>query len=129
MIDIKKNLAAIDSQIQQRVTKKNSDKQRATLVAVSKKQPLAAIREAVDAGQRHFGESYVREAVEKIAAMDNDTLIWHFIGAIQSNKTRQIAEHFHWVHTIDRLKIAQRLSEQRPDSLPDLNVCLSLIHI
>jgi len=96
------------------------------LLAVSKKQPLEKIREAYAAGQREFGENFVQEGVEKIAAMDEDDITWHFIGHLQSNKTRVVAENFDWVHTIDKLKTARRLSEQRPDDLPPLNVCLQV---
>ncbi|MBT5218332.1 MAG: YggS family pyridoxal phosphate-dependent enzyme [Woeseia sp.] len=96
------------------------------LLSVSKKKPLAAILEVADAGQRDFGENFVQEAVEKIKNSGRDDLIWHFIGHLQSNKTRDVAEHFQWVHTIDRLKIAKRLSAQRPHDAGDLNVCLEV---
>ena len=86
------------------------------------------MQEAFDAGQRAFGENYLQEALDKIAALQGKTpgLEWHFIGPIQSNKTRPIAEHFDWVHSVDRLKIAQRLSEQRPEELGPLNICLQV---
>jgi len=101
-----------------------------SLLAVSKTFGPEAVIEAADAGQREFGENYVQEALDKIAAVkarrpDLD-LIWHFIGPLQSNKTRPVAEQVDWVHSIDRLKIAQRLSDQRPDSLPPLNICLQV---
>ena len=96
------------------------------LLAVSKKQPVASILEAVAAGQRDFGENQAQEGLDKIAAVANDELVWHFIGHLQTNKTRGVAEHFDWVHSVDRLKIARRLSNQRPESLPDLNVCLQV---
>jgi pyridoxal phosphate enzyme (YggS family) len=96
------------------------------LVAVSKTQPAAALAAAYRCGQRHFGENYLQEALEKQARLGHCAITWHFIGPIQSNKTRPIAEHFHWVHSVDRLKIAQRLSEQRPGDLPPLNVCLQV---
>ncbi|MDO9795445.1 YggS family pyridoxal phosphate-dependent enzyme, partial [Glaesserella parasuis] len=81
----------------------------------------------IEAGQRAFGENYVQEGIEKIQHFaENDTLEWHFIGLLQSNKTRVVAEHFDWVQTIDRLKIAQRLSEQRPEHLPVLNVLIQI---
>jgi len=97
------------------------------LLAVSKTRPASDLREAHSAGQNAFGENYLQEALEKIDALaDLPDLEWHFIGPIQSNKTRQIAEAFHWVHSVDRLKIARRLSEQRPDSLPPLNLCLQV---
>jgi pyridoxal phosphate enzyme (YggS family) len=96
------------------------------LLAVSKRKPLAAILEAAEAGQRDFGENFVQEGVEKIQAADRDDLIWHFIGHLQSNKTRAVAEHFQWVHTVDRRKIAQRLSDQRPRYAGDLNICIEV---
>jgi len=96
------------------------------LLAVSKTRPAADLRAAFAAGQRDFGESYVQEALEKMPALADHPLVWHFIGPIQSNKTRDIAAHFHWVHSIDREKIACRLNEQRPlDQLP-LNVCIQV---
>jgi pyridoxal phosphate enzyme (YggS family) len=97
-----------------------------TLLAVSKTQPREAVRAAADVGQRAFGENYLQDALPKIDALAEFPLAWHFIGAIQSNKTRAIAEHFHWVHTIDREKIARRLNAQRPDNLPPLNICLEV---
>ncbi len=105
------------------------------LLAVSKTHPWSAVAEAVAAGQRAFGENYVQEGVEKIrhwrdllaagAAVPAD-LQWHLIGPLQSNKTREVAEHFDWVHSVDRLKVAQRLSDQRPPNLPPLQVCLQV---
>ncbi len=97
-----------------------------TLLAVSKTFGADAVREAAGAGQRAFGENYIQEAVEKIALLEHLGLEWHCIGPIQSNKTRLVATHFQWAHTVDRLKIAQRLSEQRPEGLPPLNVCLQV---
>lgn len=98
------------------------------LLAVSKKHPSASIREAIDAGQTCFGENYVQEMVEKAAefANDNSNLEWHFIGPIQSNKTRLIASTARWVHSVDSLKIAQRLSDQKPADAPDINICLQV---
>jgi pyridoxal phosphate enzyme (YggS family) len=96
------------------------------LLAVSKKQPLFKILEARDAGQRDFGENFVQEGLEKIEQSKGSDLIWHFIGHLQSNKTRVVAENFDWVHTVDNPKTAQRLSEQRPDSLEPLNICLQI---
>ncbi len=98
------------------------------LLAVSKKHPSASIREAIDAGQTCFGENYVQEMVEKSAelANDNRNIDWHFIGPIQSNKTRLIASTARWVHSVDSLKIAQRLSEQKPADAPDINICLQV---
>lgn len=98
------------------------------LLAVSKTFPEAALREAHAAGQRAFGENYVQEGVAKIQAMADlrGSIEWHCIGPLQSNKTRVVAEHFDWVHSIDRLKIAQRLSEQRPAAMAPLQVCLQV---
>jgi len=99
-----------------------------TLLAVSKTFDAAAVRDAYNAGLHRFGENYVQEALDKIAALADlrAELEWHLIGPLQSNKTRVVAETFDWVHSVDRLKIAQRLSEQRPEALPPLNVCLQV---
>jgi len=96
------------------------------LLAVSKTFPAEAIREAHAAGQRCFGESYLQEALQKLEALRDLGIEWHFIGPIQSNKTRPIAEHFHWVHSVDRLKIAERLASARPADQPPLNVCVQV---
>src|SRR3954470_3000024 len=97
-----------------------------TLLAVSKTFGPDAVREAHAAGQRAFGENYIQEAVEKIALLADLPLEWHCIGPIQSNKTRLVAQHFDWAHTVDRLKIAERLSEQRPPGKPPLQVCIQV---
>lgn len=96
------------------------------MIAVSKTHPAQAIREAYAAGQQIFGENYLQEALAKMVELADLPLEWHFIGPIQSNKTRPIAEHFDWVHSIDRLKIAQRLNEARPADRPPLNVCIEV---
>lgn len=96
------------------------------LLAVSKTKPAQALREAYAAGLRDFGENYLQEALGKQLELADLPLCWHFIGPIQSNKTRAIAENFAWVHSVDRLKIAQRLSEQRPEDLPPLNICIQV---
>lgn len=96
------------------------------LLAVSKGQPLPLVRELADAGQRHFGENFVQEGVKKIHKLDRHELVWHFIGHLQSNKTREVAEHFQWVHTVDRVKIARRLNDQRGDHAEPLNICLQV---
>jgi pyridoxal phosphate enzyme (YggS family) len=112
------------------VTKLEQQYQRApgsvSLLAVSKTRPASDILQAVSAGQRQFGESYLQEALDKIETLRGYELVWHFIGPIQSNKTRPIAGHFDWVHSVERLKIAQRLSAQRPEHLPPLNICLQV---
>ena len=96
------------------------------LIAVSKKQSLEKMTEAYAAGQRDFAENYLQEALAKIAEMTFDDIVWHFIGHVQSNKTRLIAENFAWVHGVDSEKIARRLSEQRPATLPPLNICIQV---
>jgi PLP dependent protein len=102
--------------------------QSVTLLAVSKTFPAAAVREAFAAGQRAFGENYVQEALAKIDALADlrPAIEWHLIGPLQSNKTREVAAAFDWVHTVDRLKVAERLSAQRPDGLPALNLCIQV---
>lgn len=96
------------------------------LLAVSKTFPAEAVAQAAATGQRDFGENYIQEGVDKITALEQLCLTWHCIGPLQSNKTRLVAEHFDWVHSVDRLKIAQRLSEQRPSTLAPLNVCIQV---
>jgi pyridoxal phosphate enzyme (YggS family) len=124
------NLQAVEQTIDATIQATNRPRSSVQLLAVSKTFPFEAVLEAIETGQRAFGENYVQEGVDKIAAVaaavPNAQLEWHFIGPIQSNKTRPIAENFAWVHAIDRLKIAQRLSEQRPANLPPLNVCLQV---
>ena len=100
--------------------------QSVTLLAVTKAQPAEVVRAAADLGLTHFGESYLQEALEKLDALQDRALSWHFVGRIQANKTRPIAERFAWVHAVDRLKIAARLSEQRPHYAAPLNVCLQV---
>jgi pyridoxal phosphate enzyme (YggS family) len=97
-----------------------------TLLAVSKGQSAAAIDSAASAGIENFGENFLQEALPKIESLTGRELTWHFIGRLQANKTRPVAEHFGWVHGVDRLKIAERLSAQRPEHLPPLNLCLQL---
>ena len=97
-----------------------------TLLAVSKAQPANKVRAVAEMGVRDFGESYVQEALDKIEALSDLSLTWHFIGRLQANKTRLVAASFDWVHGVDRLKIAERLSEQRPFHAPPLNVCLQV---
>jgi pyridoxal phosphate enzyme (YggS family) len=124
---IAERLTAVRSSISQACLQCQRDSNEVTLIAVSKTKPNAAIAAAMQAGQTHFGENYVQEALQKIQLFADETqLTWHFIGPIQSNKTRDIAEHFHWVHSVDRSKIAQRLSQQRPSKLPPLNVLIQV---
>ena len=120
------NLDFVRSHIASAAAAAGRDPTQITLVAVSKAQPLAAMRAVHALGVVDFGESYPQEALAKIEALGGETLIWHFIGQIQSNKTRVIAEHFAWVHSVDRVQIARRLNAQRPFHAPPLNVCLQV---
>ena len=130
MSNIAENLERIQTRIAHACVVPQRPVDSVALLAVSKTFGADAVREAALAGQRAFGENYIQEGVEKIAQVramaDVPPLVWHCIGPIQSNKTRLVAEHFDWVHTVDRLKIAQRLSDQRPAHLPPLQVCLQV---
>lgn len=126
MATISSALQAVKQRIDAAARNAGRDPRETALLAVSKTFPAEAVRAAWEAGQRAFGESYVQEALDKIKALHDLPLEWHFIGPLQSNKTRPIAENFSWVHGIDRLKIAERLSATRPPNLPDLQVCLQV---
>jgi pyridoxal phosphate enzyme (YggS family) len=130
MSTIAGNLQAVEATIQAACEAASRPRSTVQLLAVSKTFPAEAVLEAAACGQRAFGENYLQEGVDKIAAvakaLPDTRLEWHFIGPIQSNKTRPIAAHFDWVHTVERLKIAQRLSEQRPAELGPLNICLQV---
>ena len=130
MTIITHHLQTITKNIESAASKANRDPHTVHFLAVSKTRPPEDIVEAAEAGQLAFGENYEQEAVSKIRAIRQSRpdlkLEWHFIGPIQSNKTRSIAEHFDWVHSVDREKIARRLSEQRPEKLPPLNICLQV---
>ncbi|WP_420600815.1 YggS family pyridoxal phosphate-dependent enzyme [Neptuniibacter sp.] len=126
MSSIADNLVRVRSHIQASALKNKRSAQNVTLLAVSKTQPAENLRIAFNEGQRDFGENYLQEALEKIEALKDLDICWHFIGPLQSNKTRAVAENFHWMHTVDRLKIAKRLSEQRPANLPPLNICIQV---
>jgi len=126
MTTISVNLQAVRERIAAAARKCGRQPEEISLLAVSKSWPASALREAVAAGQRAFGENYVQEGLAKVADLAALNLEWHFIGPLQSNKTRVIAESFAWVHSIDRLKIAERLAEQRPQGLPPLQVCLQV---
>lgn len=126
MSTIEKNIAKVAARIREAAQAVGRDPASVGLLAVSKTQPAATIREAAEAGMRDFGENYLQEALDKQGELSELPLTWHFIGPIQSNKTKSIAEHFDWVHSVDRLKIAQRLSDQRPAELPPLNICLQV---
>jgi len=125
-VDLAHNLAQVKARVREAAQRDGRDPAAVTLLAVSKMQSPQAVCEAAQAGQRDFGENYVQEALDKQIAVANPALIWHFIGPIQSNKTRAIAENFAWVHSVDRLKIAQRLSAQRPVNVAPLNVCIEV---
>ena len=126
MTTIASNLQAVRDAIARAAAGADRRTVEISLLAVSKTFPPDAIREAYRAGQRCFAESYVQEALDKIAALRDIPIEWHYIGPIQSNKTRAIAENFSWVHSLDRLKIAERLSDQRPARLPELQVCMQV---
>lgn len=127
MHKIDDKLAKVTARIHQAAAAAGRNPQTVQLIAVSKTQPADAVAEAYAAGQRAFGENYLQEALDKQIALSHlDDLEWHFIGPIQSNKTRPVAEHFDWVHSVDRLKIAQRLNDQRPSHLPPLNICVQV---
>ena len=124
-MSISQNLAQIQQQIES--LSAQFQRENVRLLAVSKTKPVSAIEEAIQAGQKAFGENYVQEGVEKIAYFNQQAdLEWHFIGPLQSNKTKLVAAHFDWIQTVDRLKIAQRLSEQRPAGKAPLNVLIQI---
>ncbi|MFT6194731.1 MAG: pyridoxal phosphate enzyme (YggS family) [Cognaticolwellia sp.] len=127
MIAIKDNIAAVELQIASACQLAQRTPNEVTLLAVSKTKPIEMLEQAYHAGQRNFGENYVQEAVEKIIALQNKPdIIWHFIGPIQTNKTKLIASHFSWVHSIDRIKVAKRLNEHRSGQDTPLNICLQV---
>ena len=129
MNDIAHNLAQVRDKISAAATRCGRASEEVSLLAVSKTKPASAIAEAIDAGQRAFGENYVQEGVDKIRYFQqtgNTNLQWHFIGPLQSNKSRLVAEHFDWCHTVDRLRIATRLSDQRPADMAPLNVLIQI---
>jgi len=127
MDELSSRYQGVSERITQAVLQAGREPHSVQLLAVSKTFPADVVAVVAALGQRHFGENYVQEGVEKIAALKSlPGLVWHCIGPLQSNKTRFVAEHFDWVHSVDRLKIAQRLSEQRPAHLPPLQVCLQV---
>jgi len=127
MSDIKSNLSSIEQQISKACEAVNRSKSEVTLLAVSKTKPVELIEQAYQQGQKHFGENYLQEAVEKITQLSAlKDISWHFIGPIQSNKTNDIAKHFLWVHSVDRIKIAKRLNDHRSSQDTPLNVCLQV---
>nr|WP_314577435.1 YggS family pyridoxal phosphate-dependent enzyme [uncultured Pseudomonas sp.] len=126
MSTIAENISTLAERINNAARAVQRDPASVGLLAVSKTKPAGDLREAYAAGLRDFGENYLQEALGKQSELSDLPLIWHFIGPIQSNKTRAIAENFAWVHSVDRLKIAQRLSEQRPADLLPLNICIQV---
>ena len=126
MQDQSNKIAALRSRIKLAASEAQRPASEVTLLAVSKTRTSVQVKQAYDSGLTSFGENYLQEALKKVSALKSLTLDWHFIGPIQSNKTRQIAESFAWVHSVDRLKIAQRLSAQRPATMPPLNICLQV---
>ncbi|MDX9994371.1 MAG: YggS family pyridoxal phosphate-dependent enzyme [Rhodocyclaceae bacterium] len=126
MTTIPANLQAVKDRIAAACSAAGRDPREVTLLAVTKTWPPDYVRAAAVAGQHAFGESYVQESLPKMAALADLGLEWHFIGPLQSNKTRLVAESFAWVHSVERMKIAERLSAQRPDGLPPLNVCVEV---
>ena len=126
MIGVTENYRKIQDLLAQAAAEAGRPADHIRLLAVSKTKPVEAILEAAAAGQRDFGENFVQEGLQKIENCGRDDLVWHFIGHLQSNKTRLVAEHFDWIHTVDRLKIARRLSDQRPSHAPPLNVCIEV---
>ena len=126
MQNIEKNLIDINHQIESAALEFKREPGDILLLAVSKRKPAENIRNAYSCGQRDFGENYLQEALDKVDELSDLDIVWHFIGAVQSNKTRPLAQSFDWVHCIDRLKIAKRLSEQRPQSMPPLNLCIQV---
>jgi pyridoxal phosphate enzyme (YggS family) len=126
MTTISANLQAVHARIETAARACGRAPETVGLLAVSKTWPASSVREAAMAGQRAFGENYVQEGIDKIREVARPDLEWHFIGPLQGNKTRQVAETFDWVHSVDRLKIAERLAQQRPETLPPLQVCLQV---
>jgi len=125
-MEINKNLRKIRSKINAAEKKYQRKQNTVCLIAVSKTRKIEEIISAINEDQRHFGENYCQEAIEKIKVITKPEIIWHFIGPIQSNKTNQIARYFDWVHTVDRIKIARRLDKMRPVNLPPLNICIQV---
>ena len=126
LINISENIQQIQKNIDACVNKYSDSAQHVQLLAVSKTKPIESIQQAYACGQKDFGENYLQEALQKISQLQSLNINWHFIGSIQSNKTQELANHFHWVHSVDRLKIARRLSQQRDPKLPPLNICLQV---
>ncbi|WP_353215783.1 YggS family pyridoxal phosphate-dependent enzyme [Salinisphaera hydrothermalis] len=125
-VDVAARLADIRRRIDAAAAQYDRDPDAVHLVAISKTKPAAMVAAALDAGQHDFGENYLQDALDKIQALAERDIAWHFVGDIQSNKTRDIAAHFDWAHAVDRFKIARRLSDQRPEGAAPLNVCIQV---
>ena len=131
MTNIFKKITNVEQKIASAAQKAQRNAEQIQLLAVSKTKPVSLIKQAYQAGLRHFGENYVQESIEKIKQVKDDNdfsdpVYWYFIGPLQANKTRPVAENFDWVQSVDRFKIAQRLNDQRPPQLPELNICLQV---
>ncbi len=126
MANIENNTTSVQRRLQQAARDAGRNPEDILLLPVSKTRTSAQVRMAVDSGLSSFGENYLQEALEKMDQLTDLSISWHFIGPLQSNKTRQVAEHFDWIHTVDRLKIAKRLSDQRPADMAPLNICLQI---
>jgi pyridoxal phosphate enzyme (YggS family) len=126
MVSIENNITSVKQRIELAAAQVGRGPDSIKLLAVSKTRPIEDIQVAFAAGLNALGENYVQEATDKIQSLDSLDAEWHFIGPLQSNKTRPVTEHFDWVHSVDRIKIAKRLSEQRPEHLPPLNLCLQI---
>lgn len=126
MIGVTENFRKIQDLLARAAVEAGRSPDQVRLLAASKRQPVSAVLEAAKAGQRDFGENTAQEGIDKMTEVGRDDLVWHFIGHLQTNKTRLVAEHFSWVHTVDRLKIAERLSDQRPSDATPLNVCIQV---
>lgn len=126
MLSLEDNFTKLQNRIKNACNNASISSNSVQLIAVSKRHSVEKIKTLYSLGQRHFAENYLQEALEKQAALSQLDISWHFIGHIQRNKTRALAEHFDWVHSVDRIQIARRLSEQRPSSMPELNICLQV---
>ena len=126
MNNLKENLENVRSRVEKTCQTANRDPSEVRILAVSKRHTVDRIAALNELGQTCFGENYVQEALKKIGQLDGRLVEWHFIGPLQSNKTREVAEHFHWVQSADRAKVLRRLSDQRPPTMPSLNICIQV---
>jgi pyridoxal phosphate enzyme (YggS family) len=126
MNNLKENLENVRSRVEKACQTANRDPSEVRILAVSKRHTVARIAALNELGQGCFGENYVQEALKKIGQLEDRHMEWHFIGPLQSNKTREVAEHFHWVQSVDRAKVLRRLADQRPPTMPPLNICIQV---